>query len=369
MNELLSVNLILKNIKVSEISIPDLSVVLKTVDPELDKKPLIHKALDDLISDKELQRSFYERIVLVYDETIPVEIVTGIHSWLYTKCCDIENIVLIVTHHLGLKDWYNRYLSLFGMKGFSVIEAPLLSMRYKNRFESIQSFQKTNKPKLDHYFSFYGGTYGSLERDFLTAKFSTINEGYVDYMCGYSEDAVKFDNYLESLTRFKDRAAVDQLLAVRSSRQILENAKKIKDEDFSNSGFQFDIDNVSACQVVRETLVDLPYLSVTEKSLRPFLHNQIPIPTGVEGLFHLTQLGFATDYEPVDYRYQFEKHFYTRINQICKVINSIKARYTLEDLRDYINDNWQLFAYNHDYIYSQDLFKNIRQKLLKELDV
>lgn len=367
LDSLLYLNYILKDFK-----------IVKTIDTQLlraitsnnpNKELSVHTALDNMFCNVDLADSFNEKLIIIYDEVMYLEVLLGIHSWLTKKCCNIKNIALVVTHNIGVHAWYTHFLSLFGQTGFNLIEAPLLSLRYYSRFKSIKPYTRLERNNLKYYFSFYGGSYGNLERDFLSSAMIGTNAGYVDYMCGFSSTTTDFNNYLEQLTMFMDRAAVDKLLSISTNTQFADDQTKTFNENFSNIGFQYTIDSQSPCQVIRETVNNIPFSTITEKTLRSFLHQQIPIPLGVRNVESLQGLGFQMDYNIIDYNYQYESNFYKRISRVCDQLKMLKSTCTLDDLADYLNDKRDLIAYNYNYIHSEELYKRIKQNLLEKLNV
>jgi len=325
---------------------------------------VLNASLNSVFTAEDLSKTFNEKIIIVYKEILYLDILLGLHDWLFNKCCDIENITLVVTHNTGVKSWYKKYLELFGIKGFKIVEAPLLTQFYYKLFDTIPSFDKLLQRKnLKYYFSYYGGGCSQLERDFLAAIMNKTKAGHVEYMAGFTSQEKEFDNYLEQLTMFKDRSAVDDILAHRYIEQNTRN-----NQNFSYNSFYCETDNQSACHVIRETLNAQPFSSLTEKTLRSFLHLQIPIPLGVNGEKDLTKLGFQMNYDIIDYSYQTDTNFYSRINKVCDQIDKLKKSYTLDDLLDYLNDNVEIIKYNYNYIYSNELLKNIERNLLEEVN-
>lgn len=328
----------------------------------------IKNKLDSMFSTVDLTKSFDKKVIIIFDETLFLEVLIELQSWLSSKCCNIKNIVVITTHTIGANDWYKRYLNLFGLTGFKLIEAPLLTEQYNKRFNSIQPYNNIRAfTQLKYYFSYYGGSHGTVERDVLTSMFSTVGGGYVDYMAGFTVTDAEFEGHLEYLTRFVDSAMVSKLIKAKQQFWVNDNDEKIFNEDFSNNGFQFKIDSESACHVIRETNNYTPYSIITEKTIRGFLHQQIPIPLGAKSVEYLTKLGFCMDYDIIDYSYQYIDNHYDRILSVCDQLNLIKQKYTLDDLADYLNDKQDIIRYNYNYIQSEEVFKKISANLLEKL--
>jgi hypothetical protein len=345
----------------------ELADIVNSVDPLVHKEIYIHKFLNNRFKTV-LKESFKNKLILIYDECLPAEILLAIHSWFKNKCCNINNIILVTTHTIGADTWYYNYTQLMGEHNLKLIEAPLMSDRYLDRFRSIQyPFKKSDlNKKLEFYFSFYGGSYGSLERDFLVTMFLNTKLGYVDYMSGFATTNTEFDNYLEQQTGFLDRAYIDRLMQIKKTT-IFDKKNQIFNELFNKNGLQYQIDSQSACQIIRETVNNTPYSIITEKTIRNFIHHQIPIPiSGTNCVSNLELLGFKVDHNIIDYSYQNKSVFYDRLTEVCKQIYKLQEKNTLSELEDYINNN-DLIYYNYDYIASGKLFNNIKEKLIREI--
>jgi len=366
------IDLDLKNILVGKQIIgiinTELLTVISTVDPAEHKEKYIHLFLDEFLNKVDLTKSFNSKLILIYDEVLPTEILLAIHFWFHKKCCNLKNIILITTHTMGVEKWYQQYLRLFGYNGIRVIEAPLISTTYtKHKLTFSPIISKFNKD-LKFYFSYYGGSYGSLERDFLATIFLDINLGYVDYMAGFTSNINQFNNYSEQQSNFLDRNFVDQIIQVRKNTNFKITTQEFAEPFGKKDGFQFNLDCQSACHIIRETMNDTPYSIVTEKTIRSFLHKQIPIPLGLEAIDNLEAVGFKFDHNIIDYSYQFESNFYKRMKLVCKQIENLSNNYTLKDLENYFSAHEDLLCYNYNYIASGKLISNIKEKIIREID-
>jgi hypothetical protein len=330
--------------------------------PELEhKEKYIHKFLDDYIDSNSLLESFNRKIVFVYDETITTEIFISIHNWFLKKCCNIKNILFVSTHTLGLGEWYQKYLRLFGQTGFVVVEVPLYTFYMPG---VINSYENLNKPhinkELKYYFDFYGGTYGSLNRDFLVSLFLTHQSiGHVDYLGGFTNNTGKFDGYLEQLTNFCDRNACDQLVENKKLLQFASRKNIDKMQLVKNVAYNSNVHSVSACQIIRETMDNQNFSILTEKTLKGFLNLQFIIPLGFQSIRHLENLGLLFDHDLIDYSYQEEPNFYKRAQLVSEQVGKLKQRYSLKDLEQLILDRKEILMHNYDYIVSGKLFEKI----------
>jgi hypothetical protein len=353
-------NLFSKYKKICSIG-PELLNLISSVPDHEHKEKYIHEFLDSHIDSNSLLESFDKKLVFVYDEAITTEIFISIHNWFLKKCCNIKNILFVSTLALGLGVWYQKYLELFGQTGFMVVEVPLYTIWMPGVIDSYENLDKPNINKeLSYYFDFYGGTYGSLDRDFLVSLFLTHQSiGHVDYLGGFSSDTDKFDGYLEQLTNFCDRKVCDQLIENKKLLRIVSDRNIDKTQVGSNVAYNSNIHSVSACQIIRETVDNQNFSILTEKTLKGFLNLQFIIPLGFQSIRHLENLGFLFAHDLIDYGYQEEPNFYKRALLVNEQVNKLKQRYSLKDLEQIILDRKAILMHNYDYIVSGKLFEKI----------
>jgi hypothetical protein len=351
---------------------PEIIKVIASAPVTDHKEKHIHEYLNNNIS-FDLTLSFNEKIVFVYDEFLTIEIFTAIHTWFSKQSCNIENIVFITTHTTGLTEWYRKYSELHATEGFKIVEAVWLSLILWNETR-LETF--TMPPAdiifkdIKYYFSYYGGTRTSPEQDVLTSLVCTrADYGCIEYLGGFGSTMDKFDSYLEQLTNFKDRAIIDQLIDIRNNTILTARDDSIWCEDFTYTGAQWQIDKQSACQIIRETVTNIPFNIVTEKTFRVFLHFQIPLPlSGLNSVEQLEKLGFKFCHDLIDYSYQYEPNFVKRVSGALKQIDKLVNKYSTNDLREYIIKNKDIFWHNYNNITSLSMFDSIKETVIRELN-
>ena len=319
------------------------------------KDTYVHHALDEFIGADRLAMSFQRPIVLLYNEVVHVDVFLAMHRYFQQRACDIRNVWIVTTATLGLTDWYNNWLDVMGERdhGMRILEAPWVSRIFQDRFEKIRS--APTRQKFQWYYSMYGGSYRSDERDLLTAWFLDTDLGFVDYLAGFTGDREHLANYFETVTHFCDQAQVEKLLS-RLDHKFSPASTKKHNEGFEHDGFQFQHDIRSFGQVIRETFNAQPWATITEKTLRPFLHLQIPLPlSGPSAQTHLVQQGFEFLPE-IDYGYQNQGDLVDRCRGLEGMIRNLAQKYTLADLADMADQHRAIFQHNHDLIAQKVLF-------------
>ena len=350
----------------------ELLKVITTVSSQDNKEKCIHGFLDQYMAGVDLTLSFDNKLAFIYDEAITVEIFLAIYTWFLRKSCNITNIQFITTHTMGLAEWFTQYQILFGVIGFTVIEAPFHAPYVPEFVASLKGTdQVVTHKNLMYYFDYYGGTRNSIDKDFLVTVFASCNyPRYVDYKAGFISTIVEFDNYLEEISGFCDREMCDRLIKCRSqldfnytNAPVDNQSRRVITADFNQS-----INDRCGFHILRETYDTQPFLLVTEKTLKAFVQMQIPIPLGFNSVSRLETVGFKFDHTLVDYSYQQEPIFYKRMSKIINELNRLCNQYSLNELAERIYNNKDILEHNYKYVKSGELVNILTQRLFKELN-
>lgn len=351
-------------------------------------------SLDQRFAHCQWNETFNTNYVIFIDVALTPEWLINLHQWLRTKPADITNITILTTHVMGMGRWWKQWCETFHAKSFNIIEWPFSSSIYyrKKYFTNITlptDIQQV-KSSPQYLFSYYGGSYGSLDRVYLTLKLLEFNDSAVIDYIGNLPELSTIVSYVESITYFNNDSEVQRIVdaynryvtnfqlnasqarkfqnsaTMNSSNYTnevvdyfanhattVEQQKKfqnsgnvnILDERLNFQGLQWSIDQTCWATVVRETRNSDYYSYVTEKTLRGFLHHMIVIPTGFESVINLEQLGFVFCHNIVDYSYQFEKDFYLRVEGMVKELRKLK-NLSATDMQKHLNDNWTTIAHN-----------------------
>ena len=338
--------------------------------PMMEPKDLyVERELENLFGHHDWSRSFSSTQVLIYDEVLPSEILIIIHKWLRRKCADIENITLVITHHLGVESWWKQWCDVNHQRSFQVKEylftnSPGYKKGWFGRLPSLhaQEFYKDNK-EISRLFSFYGNGRASgnvpNERIYATLKmikFSDVAE--IDFI-GQFPDRQQIVDYVEHITYFKNQHDVDYIGSTYDgyvSSNELKNlltfdGKKTQNESMTFDGLQWEIDRHCWISVVRETIIDDVYPAVTEKTIRAFLHHMAVMPMAVNAVSELEKLGFWFPHDMIDYSYQTEPLFARRIQAIVDSLENVSNTYTYSQLQEYYTQHIDGFHHNTELIY------------------
>jgi hypothetical protein len=336
--------------------------------PRNDYKEIhLHKFLDDYFSCKKFDQSFINKLLIVYDETPSPEIIIALHNWFKKQCCKMSNLILISTHTLNLNEWYNKYCDLTLQSGFTVIDTPL-AYYFDKLLHNIQAIENYKIKNLQHYFTYFGGTHSTTERDFITACVMLYkNLGHIDYIGGYISTYKEFDDFLEEITEFQDRSLCDKLMLARKAYEWPNNSIS-QDETVEIAYVGKNVHNkVSAFNLTRETADSFPFCIFTEKSIKTFLDMQIILPIGYQSINIIKQNGFIFMEDLINYNYQYEKKLHLRLLAALEQIEKISKNYTLSQLAEKLYDSRDILLYNLNYIASGEFYKNSARNLVKKI--
>lgn len=356
----------------------ELLEVLTNAPKHQPKDVWVEKCLDDMFGSYDWTRSFSRRQILVYDEVLPSEVLEILHKWLRKKCADIENILLIVTHHTGTRDWWQDWCKTNNEKSFQLTEIFFLTR--PTATPSIKSFfskKSTTRKNIDWYtsqktiskiLSYYGGRYSSPEREYLFLKLQCFDHSlaHVDFLGNLSpkQDIL---SYVENITYYKNQMEIDYISNVYD--QLVNNGWLLRPpyvfdcaiEDIDFAGPQWQTDRQCFASVVRETINSDKFACVTEKTLRAFLHHCVVIPIGFNAVNNLEKLGFWFPHDFIDYSYQSTRSFADRVHGMMAALDNL-AQKSFDVLQQYYLDNINKFQYNSDLVYDLASKKSTLQK-------
>lgn len=314
-------------------------------------------------------KSFDKPIVIGYDERVTIDTLRSLQGFFREQPCDITNITVILTYTAGAKDWWERYQNLCLERTFNILEWNCCrSLSWPGFCHELQLLDvptiMTAKKNLKHLFSFYGGSNSKIDRLYLTLKMRDLHEiGLVDCLCDRWGPCDEFVNHAMYLGYFMDeqeerdiealyhRYVSNQKLQLSSELDLFKHKVKVRAEQFHYQGFQFAMDSCCLATVINETDNFSPWIMISEKTVRAFLHHNIVIPNSYRAVEILEDQGFWFPHNVIDYSYQYEKD---RLRRWRLMIESIKSTDVL------IGSNyWNFFTEN---------FANIRSNAQKIYD-
>ena len=329
----------------------------------------VERELENLFGDYDWSKSFSSTQILIYDETLLSEILIILHKWLRRKCADIENITLVTTHNLGVASWWKTWCDTHHQQSFRIKEllftdSPKYKKAWFGRLPELQpeGFYRKNK-NISRLFSFYGngrsGVKVPLERCYATLELlELVDESEIDFLGEFPSKSQLLD-YVEHITYFKNQKDVDYIGNIYD-RYVVDNhlpnqlnfiGTKLQNEQMTFDGLQWEVDRHCWAAIVRETVIDDVYATVTEKTLRAFLHHLVVMPVAYNAVSELEKIGFWFPHDIIDYSYQTEPLFATRIQRLKKSLKEILAVYSYSQLQEFYINNIKKFQHNVELVY------------------
>ena len=333
--------------------------------PVLESKTVVlEKCFDKIFKDYDWKTSFSTSVFIMNDEVTSSEIVISLHTWLRRRCSNIENIYLFTTAHTGIAEWWKNWCSVNHQKSFQIVE-----MCYSNDTSFDMYFSHLiNLPDIKFYyehknitklFSFYGGTYSTPEREYLTLKMLQFKDSAnIEFLAKFMPKQ-EILNYVEEITYFMNQNECN-LISDMYDQNIdqngfLKKSIQIFDQDqlagLKNSVATFDdhhwhIDKTCWGSVIRETFNADCFSSVSEKTLRACLYHVALIPVGYNAVEGLENLGFWFPHDIMDYSYQSEKLYSDRIIKLSTALVNLNNTNSSAQLQQHYVDNIHNFQHN-----------------------
>lgn len=308
--------------------------------------------------------SFAQPLVIFYDERLTVNVLNLFQQLLRAQCCDIENIILLTSHGVGLSDWWVEKNSVYQEKTFKIKEwifsrcVCWQTVCFQNLKLNSDLFNNKN---IKYFFNHYAGGNTKLDRLYISLKLRELeNIGIVDCLAKFSvskEQLISHAMYLGYFKNSNEEEKISELYEkyvfnnqLTLDPVVLDVPERKRHILFDYQMSQFYIDSMCLATVINETDNTQPWTMVTEKTLRCFWHHNIAIPNGYNCVKHLEQKGFWFPHDLIDYSYQAEPDWLTRINLM---IGSIKTAYHNLDgkYNEYYMDNFKNFKKNAQLVY------------------
>ena len=337
----------------------------------------IHRALDRLFATVDWSRSFDHPLAIIYDEVLKPEAVIEWHWWLRTKCADIKNIYLFLTHSIGTQAWWTEWCHAQRQQSFTIVDhlpSPKWVKRYIANNPHLPSNTNTQQVSdkinaTNFYFSYFGGSSKPIQasatgtadpfvdRLYLTLEMLDFDQHALIDFAGLPGDFDRVEQYVEYITYFKDQSAVDRIRnqyhKFFTNNQLKARFQELGFESdtsleltFKLSGFEYQVNHQCFASVIRETLLDGCINTFTEKTCRPFFNYCMAIPTGYCAVEQLQQRGFWFPTDLIDYSYQYERDFYQRI-QLLKHSLSQLTKHPIGTLKQYALEHVDDLYQNH----------------------
>ena len=319
-------------------------------------------------------QSFGMPQVIYYDERITIATLETLQNFFRARACNIENVVVITSHALGAAEWWQQRSKLYLEKTFKIQEWLLCRTmtwpKWMSKLEILKEDEIKKQKKLRYFFSFYGGTNPKMDRLYITLKVRDLAQfGVIDCLTNVRWTKEQFLNHAMWLTYFQDPSEEQEIMRLYDayvsndhiipSHQFpqLADLPKGNPNIFSYSGYHWRVDSMCLSTVCNETENMQPWAMVSEKTLIPFLHHNLVIPIGYRAVDFLEAQGFWFAHELIDYSYQYEPNWLTRLNLMIQSIkhaqHKIANRYT-----DFFNDHFVNIRSNalrvYDHYHSTD---------------
>ena len=306
----------------------------------------------------------YQRPQVIYtSQELTPWVLECLQTWLRHQSGNIENVFLIVTGHLGLGDWWHQTMTVRGESTFNVIEwLDINSCDYRFYYNGLEQLPSSEWVKTDkdikHFFCWYGGNaVQALDKFYRNLRIMELSEyGIVEALEDFNIGRQKIIDHVEYLGYFKNQKAVDTISNLYDQyvvdnklvyqHKITVPGVKQRNEPIDFESYQYQVDRLCFACIIRETIDHWQFATVTEKTIRTFIHHMVAIPLGYKSVHHLEKFGFWFPHDIIDYSYQHQADYLTRFDGMVESVKCTLSQYTISDLDQYYKQNFDKFRAN-----------------------
>jgi len=329
-------------------------------------KQFVFSKLDALTQHFDFGTSFAQPVAILYQEYISEELMVYLHQWLRTKCADIENITVVLSQSLGMKNWWKEWCNIYHEKSFSIVE---LSWAYcesayrtcfsPGEFVSHPDIVTEKNKMMQYHFSYWaGGTKHYNDRSYIAMRvLEFLDHCLFDSLYKLPPKQVLLD-YAEQITYFKSQDTIDLISSLYDTKVNSDGEVKIKNINNNTAikkrvqqfcfvdSFTWNNNRCCFASVIRETKNNDLHQAFTEKTMRAFWHHLVAIPLCYNAVSNLEAQGFWFPHDLIDYRYQGVRDFHDRVSMAIQSIKKLIADHSINDLKNYYNNHTEHFYYN-----------------------
>jgi len=331
---------------------------------------IVQNAIDTLLTKVDFTKSFDEKIVILYDETLISTALILLHDCIRKQTGDISNVIIATTHTAGATAWYNEYCRIMHHRPAKILELLWEYSAYFTVMHNMYMSASVNPIATDnaYYFDYYGGTNSDEERDAIAIILSLNSTIQLNYHAGYTTSRELLLQYIEEKTDYIDARLCDSAMQAYPQSTLQKNILPIQ---FGFSKIQTALErtvNATPIRIVRETANDEPYTIFTEKTLEPLLLGQILLPLGYNNVEKLEQLGIKFMHDVVDYSYQTKRSLFGRISALQIELDRLVKKYTRDELIAILQSHIDIINHNSKHVSSGKLFSLITTNAQNQLN-
>lgn len=346
----------------------------------------VAQMLDKLLGTQWLIDSFHTTQVLVYNESATAEHVIAIHDYLRSRACNIENIVLFLTSHMGAATWWQNYISANKIRSFHVLETQVHGLWWNQYLtygnNPVDRGWLKNK-RITKLFGYHGGANRHPEREFLFLFFKSLDlDSRITYIHPRFSSWNQLSGWIEQITYYQRQDIIDCLetqyqqwcqpwksidceLSYKISRWENQRGRY---NPFSDCGLFARTYGDTWIAIARESFNRYPFVTCTEKTVIPFIYGCFPI-----GLSHgfdqaCRVMGLMVPNGMPDLKHIYDMpDFIDRLDAVEIFLREINT-VSLDDRQDQYNSNIDIYARNIEWVLSGDIHEHLKKQFQLDCD-
>ena len=342
--------------------------------------------MDQLLGTQWLTDSFHTTQVLVYNESATAEHVMAIHDYLRSRACNIENIVLFLTSHMGAADWWQNYISVNKIRSFHVLETQAHGqwwdqyLTYGNN--PVNRTWLKNK-RITKLFGYHGGANQHPEREFLFLFFKSLGlDSRITYIQPKFTSWNQLSGWIEQITYYQRQDIINCLETQYQQWchpwqsidcELPYETSSWKDHHglynpFSDCGLFAKTYGDTWIAIARESFNRYPFVTCTEKTVIPFIYGSVPVGLGLgfDRACDAMGLTFPTGMSDLKHIYSMPD-FIDRVDAVAKFLREADT-VSLDDRQDQYNSNIDIYARNIDWVLSGNIQEHLKRQFQLDCD-
>lgn len=309
--------------------------------------------------------SFGRAQVIVSLEIWSRENLIYFQEWLAGRCCNIQNYHIIVIGQPGMADWWQRYTDIMYLRTFAICEVldlPFSGNALRQSWPQLQPYHWCRErwyadidlvPDLDRTLRWHcvylpGSSSQSVEhgfyKDYLACLMMDLPGTLVDLRFSL-KDADTLANWLDAKLGWIDQASVDGIRELRRRRGDEHDSPVIYDSQLYHR--TLNLYRHSFATVARESIMTQPWSCIGEKTLRPFMLGQFVIPTSIDSVTRLEDLGFWFDRDWFDFNYERHRDVLHRTRALMTSLHDMVSK-DIAECQQHLQDHRAKYQANSE---------------------
>lgn len=323
------------------------------------------KQLAAAFAQHDFDASFHRPQIILSLEIWSRENLIAFQQWLSHRCCRIQSYHVVVIGQPGINAWWQRYSDIMQLRSFvlhETLDLPFGNTAMHSNWPRMPRDHWLRErwyrdiiapPDLDrdlrwHCLYMPGGSSRSVEsgfyKEYLACIMLDLPSTLVDLRFALSPADV-LANWTDAQSGWVDLQGVDRIREIRQRQGDAHGDPVVYDSELYPKTLP--LYQHTFATVARESVMTQPWSCIGEKTLRPFMLGQFVIPTTVDAVTRLEDLGFWFDRDWFDFGYEKIRDPLERTQYLVRSLQHLVHR-DLAECAQHLRDHRSRYQANCD---------------------